>query len=484
MNKFITGVSLLFCFTIQISCKGPFSGTSQAGQGDETLAASSKKPNIIFLMVDDLGWGELNTYGNTFNETPNLNKLASQGMQFTQAYAAAPVCSPTRASVMTGQYPARVGITDFLAPKSKVYLKPEDYLTINEALSQAGYHTGLIGKWHLDTHFKENKGSPKNHGFDEVIGTETKYIADGDYFYPFDKVQTLGGEKGDFLTDRLMREAVNYIDRNKDKDQPFFLYFTPFSVHTSLDAPPALVNKYKEKFDKKYGKGQAHKLFDDQKRGRHRANHVDNPYLAAMLERIDEGVGKIMKKLEESGIADNTLFVFFSDNGGAHNVANNGYLRGHKLMLYEGGIREPLIIRWPGKVKKGTTSNVPVSSIDFYPTFLDVAGADKPSNQILDGVSILPLITQGKAPQRDALFWHYPSETAHAKDRMGSVIRKGDFKLIQFYEDGRLELYDLKNDPGEKTDLSSKMPGKVRELKELLDNWKSETKAMIPLQNE
>lgn len=483
MNKFFAGASILFFLMIQTGCKGSLSESSDKGdQENEIQTASSKKPNIIFLMVDDLGWGELNSYGNTFNETPNLNKLASQGLRFTQAYAAAPVCSPTRASVMTGQYPARVGITDFLAPKSKMYLKPEEYITINEALSKAGYHTGLIGKWHLDTHFKENKGSPKNHGFDEVIGTETKYIADGDYFYPYDKVNTLDGKEGDFLTDKLMQEAVDYIDRNKDK--PFFLYFTPFSVHTSLDAPPALVEKYKKKFDGKYGEGQAHKLFDNQKRGRHRANHLDNPYLAAMLERIDAGVGKIMEKLEKSGIADNTLLVFFSDNGGAHNVSNNGYLRGHKLMLYEGGIREPLIIRWPGKVEKGTTTDVPVSSIDFYPTFLDVAGAEKPEDQILDGQSILPLLTEGKAPDRDELFWHYPSETAHAKARMGSVIRKGDFKLIEFYEDGRLELYNLKNDPSEKINLSSEMPTKVKELKVLLDNWKKETKAFIPLQNE
>lgn len=438
----------------------------------------NKKPNIVFIMADDLGWGELNTYGSDFNETPNLNKLASQGMRFTQAYAAAPVCSPTRASLMTGQYPARVGITDFLAPKSKRYLEPEKYITINEALSKAGYHTGMIGKWHLDTHFDENKGSPVNHGFDEVIGTETKYIADGDYFYPYDKVNTLEGEEGEFLPDRLAQEAVKYIERNKEK--PFYLYLSHFSVHTSLDAPKPLVDKYKKKFDAIHGEGEADRIFDGPKNKKHKGKDKNNPYLAAMLERVDHGVGEIMEALKENGIEDNTLLIFFSDNGGAGNVGDNGYLRGHKLMLYEGGIREPLIMRWPGKIEQNSIMDYPVSSVDFYPTFLEVADTEKPQDYKLDGVSLYSLITKNEEPKRKTLFWHYPSETANAVPRMASAVRDGDFKLIEFYGDNSQELYNLRTDPQEKEDLSKKNPEKLLELHNILSKWKKEVDAKIP----
>lgn len=436
-------------------------------------------PNIIFIMADDLGWGELNSYGNDFNETPNLNKLASQGMRFTHAYAAAPVCSPTRASIVTGQYPARVGITDFLAPSSSVYLRPEDHVTINEALSQAGYHTGIIGKWHLDAHFGNIKGGPQDHHFDEVIGSETKYIADGDYFFPYDKSATLNeqGDEGEFLTDRLVSEATDFIERNKER--PFFLYLSHYSVHTTLDAPEELVKKYKKKFNEKYGEGKAEKLFDGQKRGRHRANHIDNPYLAAMLERMDAGVGEIMEKLENAGLAENTVLVFFSDNGGAPNSGNNSYLRGFKTMLYEGGIREPLIIRWPNNIKAGTVTHEPVSSIDFYPTFVELAQVDK-LQQKLDGISLLPLLKSQKSPKERTLYWHYPSETGNAKKKMSSAIREGNYKLIEFYEDGRKELYDLQADPGETTDLSEQMPGKTNDLYQKLVEWKEEVNAQAP----
>lgn len=440
---------------------------------------STSRPNIIFIMADDLGWGELNTYGNDFNETPNLNKLSAQGMRFTHAYAAAPVCSPTRASIVTGQYPARVGITDFLAPNSIAYLKPEDHVTINEALSKAGYHTGIIGKWHLDAHFGNIKGGPEDHEFDEVIGSETRYIADGDYFFPYDKTATLNenGKEGEFLTDRLIEEAKGFIDRNKEA--PFFLYLSHYSVHTTLDAPKDLVDKYKKKFNDKYGKGKAEKLFDGQNRNRHRANHIDNPYLAAMLERIDAGVGEIMNKLEAVGLAENTVLIFFSDNGGARNSGNNAYLRGSKTQLYEGGIREPLIVRWPGKIKPGSVTHEPVSSIDFYPTFMELASVEEPG-QNLDGISLLPLLKEHRLPGDRALYWHYPSETANARNKMSSAIREDDYKLIEFYEDGRKELYDLKRDPGENTDLSAQMPEKVDYLYHKLLHWKEEVKAKIP----
>lgn len=443
--------------------------------GTLSVMAQNKKPNIIFIMADDLGYGELNSYGNTFNETPNLNKLASEGTKFTQAYAAAPNCSPTRVSIMTGQYPARVGITDFLpeGEKTQKWLDPAKYVTLNEALSKEGYHSGIVGKWHLDTHYGNQKGGPKEHGFDEVIGSETKYIAGGDYFFPYDKIGTFTtGSDNEYLTDRQSNEAVSFINRNKSN--PFFLYLTFYSVHTKLEAKEDLVNKYKKKFDLKYGAGQAEKIFGIKNEGPHK----DNPYLAAMLESIDGGVGKIMEALEKTGLADNTLVVFFSDNGGAGKGANNGGLRGSKMWLYEGGIREPLIMRWPDHIKAGATEQTPVSSFDFYPTFLSAAGAKHSAP--LDGVDFMPLFS-GKKLKRDELYWHYPSETAKSAEKMSSVIRKGDLKLIQFYEDNRLELYDLKKDPGEKNDLSKKLPAKTAELKQLLDSWKLKVNAEKPV---
>ncbi|QEC53074.1 arylsulfatase A-like enzyme [Anseongella ginsenosidimutans] len=423
---------------------------------------TTKKPNIIFIMADDLGWGELGCYGNTFNETHYLDSLAALGTRFTQAYAAAPVCSPTRASLLTGQYPARVGITDFLPAKTSRYLDPSAYLTINEVLAQAGYHTGIIGKWHLDTDFNQHPGGPAEHGFDEVIGSETKYIADGDYFFPYDKIGTFEtGKENEYLTDRQSQEACMFIERNKEA--PFFLYFSYYSVHTRLEAPAEQVEKYTAKLNNgtKEAKG--------------------NPVLAAMLERIDAGVGAIMKALEENGLAENTLLVFFSDNGGAGKVGNNGNLRSGKTWLYEGGIREPLLVCWPGKVEAGRVSDVPVYSVDFYPTFAALAGAGLPAAYPGDGQNLLPLLTGKGVPARDVFFWHYPSETGKWNRRMASAVRKGNYKLLEFYEDQRIELYNLEKDPGETNNLADSLPGKAAGLKKLLHVWLKEVNAEKPV---
>lgn len=425
-------------------------------------AQETQRPNIIFIMADDLGWGELGCYGNTFNETPHLDELSRGGMRFTQAYAAAPVCSPTRASIMTGQYPARVRITDFLPGKTDRYLAPDKYLTINEVLGSAGYHTGIIGKWHLDTDFEQHPGGPAEHGFDEVIGSETKYIADGDYFYPYDKISTFDeGDENEYLTDRQSSEACKYIERNKD--HPFFLYLSFYSVHTRLDAPADLIDKYKQKLAQN----------DSSVRG--------NPVLAAMLERIDAGVGAVVKTLQENGLAENTLLIFFSDNGGAGKVGNNAHLRAGKTWLYEGGIREPLLVYWPGTVAAGAVSDVPVSSVDFYPTFAAAAGATYEKDVVLDGRNLLPLFNGDAAPRRDALYWHYPSETGNWEKRMASAVRKGDYKLMEIYAGDRLELYNLKADPSEQHNLADDKPRKVAELKKMLDSWKMEVNAEQPL---
>lgn len=353
-------------------------------------------------------------------------------------------------------------------------------MTINEALARAGYHTGMIGKWHLDTGFKERKGGPEKHGFDEVIGTETKYIAGGDYFYPYDKISSFHeGREDEFLTDRLSREASSFIQRNKDA--PFFLYLSYYSVHTILNAPEQVVDKYNNKFNEKYGPGRAEEIFEGENNKRHEADQLDNPYLAAMLERMDAGVGSIMSELERSGIADNTLLVFFSDNGGTGRVANNAHLRANKGWLYEGGIPVPLLMRLPGEIKPGRKTDVPVSSIDFYPTFLELTGAGLPENYPLDGLSLLPLITKEKAPERDTLFWHYPAETGVRKAQASSVVRAGDYKLIEFFQDYRIELYNLKADPEEKENLAEKMPEKAEALLNALNHWKHEVKAEEPV---
>lgn len=452
MSKYFLVIGMLYI--------APFVGITQT------------KPNIIFVLADDLGWADLGSYGNKFNETPNLDALATSGKKFTRAYAAAAVCSPTRASIVTGQYPARIGITDFLGGSPGRYLVPDKYTTINEALSKEGYHTGIVGKWHLDTDYRTPKGSPKLHGFDEVIGSETKYIADGDYFFPYDKIDTyVEGVKNEYLTDRQNQDACDFIRRNKEK--PFFLYLSYYSVHTKLVAPKSTVDKYKAKFNAKYGKGSADRIFD--KNPRHEVDHLDNPYLAAMIEHIDNGIGMIMKTLAESGLDKNTIIVFTSDNGGAPNVANNGNLRGYKSWLYEGGIRVPLLFHWPGRVKTGE-EHESVSSIDFYPTFVAAAGGDV-KNYTLDGENLLPLLTEDAKINRKELFWHYPAETLKPTNRMSTVVLQGDYKLIKFYLDNRYELYDLKKDPSEKKNLSEKKPDKTNELSAIMERWLKEVNA-------
>ncbi|MFC0875612.1 sulfatase-like hydrolase/transferase [Saccharicrinis sp. FJH2] len=431
--------------------------------------AQAEKPNIVMVLIDDLGYGEFETYGNTFNETPYINQLAKEGMTFTNAYASAPVCSPSRASIQTGQYTARHGIYDFVSENSDEYLKPEDHVTVNEALKNAGYYTGLIGKWHLDTDFENNPGGPAAHGYDKVIATETKYIAGGDYFYPYDKISTVTeGETDEFLPDRLFREADQFI-RDK-KDTPFFLALQLYSVHMTLEAPENLVQKYKQKYEDKYGSGTSD--YFDSSSPRH-AGAIDNPYLAAMLERIDAGIGSIVETLKELGIDENTLLVVTSDNGGAEEVANNGGLREAKTWLYEGGIRVPLIVRYPAGCLADKVNETPVSFVDFYPTFLDLA--EGATSQVLDGVSMVPLFN-AQDIDRDEIFWYYPAGASTWNPRKACVLRKGDYKLIYRYalSPDYYELYNLKDDPGEHNNLYSTNTEKAEELKSRLDSWMNE----------
>jgi arylsulfatase A-like enzyme len=454
----------------------------------------NQKPNIVFILADDLGWTELGSYGNDFNETPNLDRLASRGMRFTDAYAAAPVCSPYRAALLTGQYPARVGIVDYLRPKDKPL--STDYLTIAEILKRNGYATGMIGKWHLTGyryHGADIEIRAKDHGFDEELVSEIKGVGNGANFYPYKfrkqpvtwlNVRDKKLPGNEYLVDRMNLEAVEFISRYRNR--PFFLYLSHFATHSILRGKEQLVAKYRKKHAP--GRSSRNKCYICQDAGKDGdpENHWakdHNPHLAAMLESIDDGVGMIMKKLDELGLADNTIVIFTSDNGGETNVTSNAPLRGGKSQLYEGGIRVPLIVRWPRKVPPNTVCRQPTSNVDFYPTFLDAIKIKTIPKQPLDGMSIMSLLTDPDASlERDALFWHYPLDKSHfLAGRSSGAIRRRDFKLIEFYDTGKVELYNLAEDVSEKNNLADKHIVKVTEFRRLLARWRNEVGADIPI---
>ncbi|MDD4871379.1 MAG: sulfatase [Kiritimatiellae bacterium] len=424
-------------------------------------AEEKRKPNIIFILIDDMGQRDVGCYGSKIHETPNIDKLASQGMLFTDGYAACPVCSPTRASIMTGKYPARLHLTDWIAghvkPKAKLKIPdwtkylPLEEITIADALKKAGYVTASIGKWHLGEGYE-----PEKQGFDVNVAGDN-HGHPPSYFVPY-KLNLKDGPHGEYLTDRLGDEALKFLENNKDK--PFFLYFPNYAVHTPLQAKKDLTEKY-------LGKNLPAK-------GQNGATY------AAMVQSVDENVGKIMRKLDELGIADNTIVFFMSDNGGLETVTSNAPLRAGKGTLYEGGVREPWIVKWPEVVKPGSRCSVPVISTDFFSTIMEMAGVSGEAAKTPDGLSIVPLLKQNGEISRDALYWHYPHY--HLTNPSGA-IRCGDFKLIEYYEDGKLELYDLKNDLSETTDLAAKMPEKAAELRRKLDDWRKSVGAQMPTPN-
>ncbi|MGD9557513.1 MAG: sulfatase [Mangrovibacterium sp.] len=448
--------------------------------GADKGQASDKRPNIIYILADDLGYAELGCYGNRFNETPNIDRLAKDGVRFTQAYAAAPVCSPYRAALMTGLYPARVGITDYLRPNAGQFLDTA-YVTLPEALKRNGYHTGIIGKWHLSGYVAEKapvEVLPGKQGFDEVISSETRGIGNGSYFHPYhfnpDLKKKLNTGK-EFIVDRMNAEAVEFIDRNRDK--PFFLYLSHYAVHTMLHGKPELVRHYQGKpgcgTSAPSDKNRADDPYTKWPSGYFAPKY--NPHLAAQLQSIDEGIGMIREKLRELGIEKNTIIVFTSDNGGETRVTDNAPLRGGKSMLYEGGIREPLIMYQPGKIAGGRTIDAPVANYDFYPTLCGLTGTSLRGVQKLDGQTFAPLLSgKEKAVRGRRMFcWHYPLESPHfLGGRSAGAVREGDWKLIDFYDTGELELYNLKNDLGEHENLIGKYPRKAEELREKLEAWK------------
>lgn len=457
-------------------------------------AEVSSHPNIVFILADDLGWSELGCYGNGFNETRHLDSLAKDGLRFTQAYAAAPVCSPYRAALLTGQHPARIGILDYLRPNSANALST-DLVTLPEVLQRNGYSTGMIGKWHLtgyEYHEAEHEIRPNDHGFAWNFGREVKGVGNGANFWPYvfrnqpvswiDIPQNRLGD-GEYLTDRLNFEAVEFIERNKEK--PFFLYLSHYAPHTILNGRPDLVEKYRKKHPPGKSTRDRCYLCEDQGHSGEPLNHWagdHNPHLAAMLESIDDGVGLIRSKLAELGLAENTIVIFSSDNGGETNVTSNAPLRGGKSQLYEGGIRVPMIVSWPKTVSKNGVCNQPTINTDFYPTLLEAANLSTDSTHIIDGISTLET---WKNPQsqlrRDSLFWHYPLDRPHFLGGESSgAIRNGDWKLIEYFDSGRRELFSLADDVSEQKDVSSRHPEIVKQLTEELNDWRGSVEARTP----
>ena len=433
-------------------------------------ATDAPQTNVVLFLIDDLGWQDLGCYGSDYYQTPNIDRLARDGMRFTDGYAACNVCSPTRAAIMTGKYPARLLLTQWLPAGRWSHTKhkmregryvsnlPLEEITIAEALREAGYRTAFLGKWHLGT---ETYYYPQHQGFDVNVGGRD-YGAPGSYFYPFKgswqipttgqtlyKESPLSGKKGDYLVDRLAEEAENFIRANAE--QPFFLMLSHYAVHTPLQGKPNKVTRYA-------------KVAKDQRQGK--------PDYAAMVESVDESVGRVMRTLRELQLAERTLVIFTSDNGGFARATDNSPLRANKGSNYEGGLRVPVIIQWPGHAQAGTVSSEPVISPDFYPTILAATGQKLRPHQHLDGKNLVPVLSGGNL-QREAIYWHYPHYNKHPQSFPSGVIRAGNWKLIEHFETGKLSLFNLAKDLGETHDLSNQEPARTARLLSQLKAWRA-----------
>jgi arylsulfatase A len=437
--------------------------------------SQDKSPNIIFILTDDMGWKDLGCYGNRFTETPNIDALSKSGIRFTQAYAACPVSSPTRASIMTGKYPARLQLTNFIAgnrtdKESPIlpanwnpYLEARE-ITIAELLKEKGYTTAMVGKWHLGGH---DSIAPWNQGFNFTRMIGKNGLDYYNYSIYLDSYKNEFIDKGtEYLTDKLTDYGVEFIERSNDK--PFFLYLAYSAPHVVIVPRPDKLMKYFRKYS------QADEKF--------------NPYYSAMVESIDDGVGRIIKALKDEGVLENTLIVFTSDNGGlgldelGPTPTSVLPLRKWKGHVYEGGIRVPAIMSWQDKIKPGMTSEAYFSTIDYLPTFCEIIGINAIPGDI-DGISILPLIKgEQMIGEERPLFWHYP----HFSNQLGrpaGAVRVGDYKLVESYETGKLELFNLKEDISELKDLSEKMKQKTRDLHNLLKDWRRKVNANMPVPN-
>lgn len=467
------------------------------GRSCSSPDTTRSKPNFVFILVDDLGWADLGCYGSTFHETPNIDRLAGESLRFTSAYAACPVCSPTRASIMTGKYPARIGVTDWIAgrqvynpglPSDKLLardfeleMKLEE-ITIAEALKQAGYSTFFAGKWHIG---EDSIYWPEHQGFDINKGGWAKGSPMGGYFSPYVNPRLESGPEGECLTDRLTYESIGFLESHTE--EPFLLYLSFYTVHTPLQTKAELIEKYRRKIEAEGLDPESMETIDREwiryaAPGGRYVERVQqgHPVYASMIETLDTNVGKLMKKLEELELDKNTIVFFMSDNGGLStsegSPTSNLPLRGGKGWMYEGGIREPMFIKWPGSGSEGRVSDVPVTSTDFYPTILEMAGLEQRPEQHMDGISLAPLLTgKGELNERP-IFWHYP-HYSNQGGKPGAAVRLGDYKLIEFFDPGLVELYNLAEDIGESSNLAEQMPEKAGEMLELLHTWQEEVGA-------
>jgi arylsulfatase A-like enzyme len=445
--------------------------------------APAAKPNFVFFLVDDLGWTDLGCFGSSFYDTPNVDSLCAEGMKFTDAYAACPVCSPTRASIMTGKYPGRIFATDYFGaaqperwrrntkhlPAAYSDRLAHEEVTLAEALKGAGYATFFAGKWHLgpEGFWPETQGFDVNRGGHRGGGP----YGGKKYFSPYGNPRLDDGPDGEHLPDRLATEAVKFIEANKDG--PFLAYLSFYSVHTPLISRDDLKQKYLARkktrgLEAKWGK----------ERGRKVRLVQEHAIYGGMVEAMDLAVGKVKAGLERLGLADNTVVIFMSDNGGLStsegHPTSNLPLRGGKGWMYEGGIREPMFVVWPGVAKAGSRCDVPVTSTDFYPTMLEIAGLKPRPKQHVDGLSLVPLLKGGKALQREAIYWHYPHYGNQGGAPSGAV-RSGDWKLVEWYEDGKIELFNLADDIGEQRNLAGQQPKRASELHAMIKRWRKES---------
>lgn len=453
------------------------------------------KPNVVFILVDDLGWSDLGIQGSNYYLTPRVDNLANEGVRFTNAYAANPVCSPTRASIMSGKDPADVtvnisnwiGAQEYESRKDNLLIQPGvaeylplEELTIAEAFQNNGYKTQFIGKWHLG---ETEKYWPENQGFDENIAGWSKGNP-GSFFAPYHNPRLEDGPDGEYLPFRLGREAVSFIEKSQSdqENDPFFLFLSMYNVHTPIQAPKDLIERF-ERRRKKLNLPE-NGIYELNKGVPERISQNDATY-AAMIWAMDSVVGMVEDKLSQMGILDQTAIVFFSDNGGLSNpkygITSNRPLRGGKGWIYEGGIREPLIIRYDPltSVKAGTLITEPVISYDFYPTLMDIAQLELPKGKKIHGLSIKPLL-ENETIDRKSLYWHYPHYSPQG-GKPASAIRKGDYKLIYNYESDSYELFNLVLDLQEQNDLAGKMPSLVSELSLELFNYLESINASYPV---
>ncbi|MCA8995458.1 MAG: sulfatase [Planctomycetaceae bacterium] len=435
-----------------------------------TSSAADKPPNVLLILIDDMGWADLGCYGSRFHETPAIDRLASQGMRFTDFYAAGAVCSPTRASIQSGQYQARLGITDFIPGHFRPYAPlrvpevtgalPLEIMTPAEMLKTKGYHTAYFGKWHLGGADHE----PSHQGYDE------SFVSSGRHFAPqFRTNPSADIPDGTYLADWLTDQTIQFMADHRE--EPFFVMLSHYAVHIPLEAKEETIEKYREKPKPEDG--------------------VNNPIYAAMVEHVDESVARLMQSLDNLEIAENTLVIFTSDNGGLYQTASaradsaivcsNAPLRDEKGTLYEGGIRVPLICRWPGVIAPGTECDEPTISIDFWPTLADVSGFEGEASQDIDGLSLVPLFNDSDATlDRKAIYFHYPH---YHHSRPAGAIRVGDWKLIEFFEDDRLELYNLEDDISEERNLATEQPERASRLRAQLEEWRESIDAAMPTPN-